>query len=118
MTPSIGELRSCCAFNPISTQSKSPMANQFIPLLALPAPISNAFRPGLIGDNAATQPPASDPMPSDGRTSMSHQLPASACASGHPPELNFKRDGDRITQIQIRCACGESIVLDCNYAVE
>ncbi len=31
---------------------------------------------------------------------------------------SFKRDGDLITQIQVRCSCGESIVLDCNYAAD
>ncbi len=32
------------------------------------------------------------------------------------PIITLRREGDVIKEIQIRCACGELIVLDCEYA--
>jgi hypothetical protein len=32
------------------------------------------------------------------------------------PIVTLRREGDLIKEIQIRCACGELIVLDCDYA--
>lgn len=32
------------------------------------------------------------------------------------PIVTLKREGNLIREIQIRCACGETIVLDCEYA--
>lgn len=32
------------------------------------------------------------------------------------PIVTLKREGNVIREIQIRCACGETIVLDCEYA--
>jgi len=31
------------------------------------------------------------------------------------PVVTLRREGDAIREIQIRCACGELIVLDCQY---
>tara|TARA_Y100000588_G_scaffold122329_1_gene134024 strand:+ start:69 stop:437 length:369 start_codon:yes stop_codon:yes gene_type:complete len=33
----------------------------------------------------------------------------------HGPKVNIVRDGDKITQIIVRCKCGETIPLDCVY---
>jgi hypothetical protein len=32
------------------------------------------------------------------------------------PIVTLRREGDLIKEIQIRCACGELIVLDCEYS--
>lgn len=31
------------------------------------------------------------------------------------PEVTLQRDGDRVTQIRIRCGCGQVIELGCEY---
>lgn len=39
-------------------------------------------------------------------------------ANKHPdgtPEVTLRREGHLIKEIHIRCACGELIVLDCEY---
>jgi hypothetical protein len=38
-----------------------------------------------------------------------------ATAARTAPTVSFKRDGQRVTQIEIRCSCGEVIQLDCDY---
>lgn len=47
---------------------------------------------------------------------------APACAGGNggsaqhaEPQVTLQRDGDRITKIQIKCACGQVIELECGY---
>lgn len=41
--------------------------------------------------------------------------PAAAPAPHGPPEITLKRDGDKVTHIVVRCACGEVIELGCVY---
>src|SRR5438309_1715902 len=55
------------------------------------------------------------PVASGAAASPTETLSASSVIHSAPPELNFKRDGDRIVQIEIHCTCGECILLDCNY---
>ena len=31
------------------------------------------------------------------------------------PAVSLRREGDRITEIHIRCACGAEMILDCDY---
>ena len=31
------------------------------------------------------------------------------------PVVTLKRDGDRVTRIQVRCSCGEVVEMDCVY---
>ena len=42
-----------------------------------------------------------------------------ACQKGHAPKaqptVSLQKDGDRVTQIRIECACGEIIELECSY---
>lgn len=33
----------------------------------------------------------------------------------HEPHIQLDRDGDRITRITVRCACGQVIELNCAY---
>lgn len=33
----------------------------------------------------------------------------------HEPEINVTRRGDRVQQIEVRCGCGEVILIDCEY---
>lgn len=37
-------------------------------------------------------------------------------AHGCEPEIMIHRDGDAVRQIEIRCRCGEHILLDCTPA--
>ena len=85
------------------------MPAQFVPLL--PGPQS-AAEPSHVQTSAA----AKHPFVPAASSSIGQQAAASSVAHSSTPELNLKRDGDRIVQIEIRCACGERILLDCNYA--
>ncbi|MBI5386124.1 MAG: hypothetical protein HZA90_15750 [Verrucomicrobia bacterium] len=40
--------------------------------------------------------------------------PSGAAPTGHP-KVTLQRDGDRVTRIQVICACGQQIELDCVY---
>ena len=40
---------------------------------------------------------------------------AESCSSTDKPSVTLQREGDRVTQIRIRCVCGEVIELDCVY---
>jgi hypothetical protein len=41
--------------------------------------------------------------------------PSSNPAHERLPVVTLKRDGDRVTRIQVRCSCGETVELDCAY---
>lgn len=36
----------------------------------------------------------------------------------HEPQVTLKREGAVIRAIEIRCACGDQIILDCQYETE
>jgi hypothetical protein len=96
------------------------MANEFIPLISpstytpIVSRIGAVLKKGLAEEQPFT---AVAPRPS-AAAPTSPTLPAPALSCARPgtvePELTLKREGDRVTQIHIRCSCGESIVLDCN----
>ena len=94
------------------------MANEFIPLVSAStyAPIASrvgaVLKKGLPAEQAFTpvaQPSVGSSAPASPALALNCLRPATAA-----PELTLKRDGDRVTQITIRCSCGESIVLDCD----
>jgi len=51
-------------------------------------------------------PPAARVEPAPARATAAHE---------RLPVITLKRDGNRITRIQVRCSCGETIELDCVY---
>src|SRR6266481_1135931 len=95
------------------------MTAPFIPLLASSKPAPTTFRPNAGVETSVLPQPAFSPIGLSTSTKNSQQpcLPCSVIGNS-APAVSLQRDGDRITQIQIRCACGESIVLDCNYDAE
>ena len=38
-----------------------------------------------------------------------------SCASASEPRVTLERDGDRVSRIRVECACGQVIVLVCEY---
>jgi|ERR1041385_1072046 hypothetical protein len=93
------------------------MSNTFIPLIPNPAP-------GPVAPDNLVPLPAPR-SPSDKFAGLAPNstapVPAPTAASPPPPQhapptVTFKRDGDRVTQIEIRCSCGEVIQLDCDYS--
>ena len=68
------------------------------------------------------------PVPPTAQPGVTLTASAAAVAAGPRPEppgtkhagaeVTYKHEGDRIAQIQIRCSCGETIVLDCDYSGE
>jgi len=99
-----------------------PMGNQFVPLLSpsKPASASAAARPASQQEHWLAPAPVFTPLA--GPTAPAAPEPASLCSAsahaGAPPQISFQREGDLITQIEVRCSCGETIVLDCNYALD
>src|ERR1041385_1926340 len=86
------------------------MSNTFIPLIPNPAP-----GPGAPDTLVPLPAPRS---PSDKFAGLAPNstapVPAPTAASPPPPQhapptVTFNRDGDRVTQIEIRCSCGEVI---------
>lgn len=92
------------------------MNHAFVPLTAkLAAPTATA--PGVAGhETTGSGPgvessfhavaPASPPAVVPGASSAAH-----ACQ----PEVALTREGDRVTQITVRCPCGQVIDLACEY---
>jgi hypothetical protein len=33
----------------------------------------------------------------------------------HDPVVNITRRGERVQQIEVRCACGQVVIIDCEY---
>jgi hypothetical protein len=82
------------------------MNPKFVPLLPT-APASAGQGRAL--DTAAVSAafvalPSSAPQPSP------H---AATCAA--KPSITLKRDGDRVTHVQVTCACGQVIEMECSY---
>ena len=44
-----------------------------------------------------------------------HAIVVSDRSADGTPAVSIRREGDVIREIQIRCACGELIILDCEY---
>ena len=95
------------------------MSNDFVPLLTTadldsaaaspassPGPSEAAFRPVLAGPVHC-----SASAPGGGATGPTPPAPAS------PPIVTLKREGDRVTHVQIQCSCGELIELNCVYGL-
>jgi len=93
------------------------MANHFVPLLAPPSSAPPVPRPGLMPVPTPGAAPAFAPIHSATPNPPTAPAPPAAapCDAAKDPEVTLKREGDRITQIQIRCSCGESVILDCDY---
>ncbi|HVY68684.1 MAG TPA: hypothetical protein VHH73_02080 [Verrucomicrobiae bacterium] len=97
------------------------MTDSFVPLLAPSAP---ATRPAGAGsspvqvisgnDNGAVFQALSLHVKDAFHSPSESANPASTPCEARP-KLTVHRDGDRVTCIQIRCACGQTIELDCVY---
>jgi len=76
------------------------MSDQFIPLVPR--------RAGATAESAMAAKPFQAVNPS---AATAHAHPKSAA----PPQITFKRDGERITQINVICSCGQVLELACVY---
>jgi hypothetical protein len=94
------------------------MSSAFIPLLPdtkapsvrnLTATANEGGGPGNPGF-AALIP---DSAPAAPRTLRAEAAPAPS--HDRLPVVTLKRDGDKVTRIQVRCSCGELVELDCVY---
>jgi hypothetical protein len=82
------------------------MAQEFVPFLPTAGPTTTSSAHTAAGGFA---PLAGPPAPPDA-------APPSEETATHPaPVVTFQRNGERVTSIRIRCACGELIELDCVY---
>jgi hypothetical protein len=99
------------------------MAQNFVPLSATMTPGTGMESP----ETSRVKVLASSTADSPGRPlAKAVELPAPAKASAAfaavnqanfalQPKITCQRDGDRITQIRIQCACGQVIELACDY---
>ena len=85
------------------------MPQTFIPFTPATAAVDGTFTPFAF----QVLPPTlkSEPGKSKEPTAAAPHSPES-CAK---PEIILKRDGDLVSGIQIRCACGQVIELSCVY---
>jgi hypothetical protein len=82
------------------------MGREFVPFLEA---LRGAPRPAAAPSEGGFVPLPPPPVSPVTETAAAERSAASA------PTVTLQRDGERITQIQIRCACGEVIELDCLY---
>lgn len=81
------------------------MTTEFVPLLK-DSPGGGSRPEAAV---AAFSPLVQTPKPSPA------QEPAGPSNAPPGPTLSVQRHGERVTQIQIRCTCGQVIELDCDY---
>jgi hypothetical protein len=84
------------------------------------AETAGRFVPLVPGRGAGTGVPiqARSPVPSNTTAPLKGgaSAPDSSHGEAHKPAVaQVIRDGDRITHIEVRCACGEVITLECGY---
>ncbi len=100
------------------------MSDPFVPYVTEPARSKAGaapFRVMVISQPEATAPafaPLQPASPGAAPGSASPALrshPHPPHPGGPEPQVTLDRDGDRITRISIRCACGQVIQLDCSY---
>jgi len=87
------------------------MPSAFVPFL------KSGAKSGAPGTGIAANP-ATDSAAMSG--TFSALVPAPACAhlatgTASQPVVTLKKDGDRVTQIHIQCACGQVVELECAY---
>src|SRR6478672_8520464 len=107
-TRSIGVSPLCCGSIQKTNPSVTNMSSKFVPFPAMTAtspghPAATAFAP--VVANTAQKNEVVQASPD----SVPILNPTQACA----PIVDVERDGARITQIRIKCSCGEVIELDC-----
>jgi len=83
----------------------------FVPLA--PAALAPSERPDF-RVTLLRQPAGAEPFQG---LAQSLACPAAPQSSGHDATVSLVRDGDRITAIQVRCACGRIVELACVYEV-
>jgi hypothetical protein len=88
---------------------------------------TDGFTPLLPGTGLGGSPPSFrlTVLPAEsGSTPSFHNLPDTSaaptpgpahCSASRKPQVSLLRDGEVITGIQVHCACGEVITLDCLY---
>ena len=94
------------------------MTPDFIPLLPDLTQSSRITRAAGLPGGATSQDAGFAPLlPGDPLASpaLAPSDPPPAHAHGRLPVVTLKRDGDRVTHIQVRCSCGEVVELDCAY---
>ena len=94
------------------------MSPEFIPLLPDTAPSSRITRAGTSPACDAPRDTGFAPLLPTGTSPTSrtaHAVAPTAPAHERLPIVTLKRDGDRVTRIQVRCSCGETVELDCVY---
>jgi hypothetical protein len=90
----------------------SPQTEVFVPLTTIESSPAGRveFQATVLSQSGAAQ----KFQPASAMTAPSAKPPAPGAAACEP-RVNVKRDGDRVTGIQIQCSCGEIIDLACVY---
>jgi hypothetical protein len=89
------------------------MTGDFIPFLSKPVTASQGTSHPFAAVGASRSLGADS---ASGGSGPAKQFPFSASPHSHSEiNIEIKRDGDRVSQIRIRCRCGELIELDCEY---
>ena len=92
------------------------MPLDFIPLLPDTASSSRAVHAAALPGGRAAQDGGFVALFPAGASAMSPPARTGPVpAHERLPVVTLRRDGDRVTRIQVRCSCGEVVELDCVY---
>src|SRR5262245_8330707 len=98
------------------------MSTAFVPLFPdIQSPAGVSATAGTVSERAPGSPGFAalipDCAPATPRTHRAEVTAAAASAPLHDrlPVVTLKREGDKVTRIQVRCSCGEVVELDCVY---
>jgi hypothetical protein len=83
------------------------MSDKFIPFAAAGVPVQS---PAGFQARVLAQPAGAKPF-----VPAAEAIAAGAHACNIEPRVTVRRDGNRITHVEIRCACGRHLELECVY---
>ena len=83
------------------------MEGQFVPLFSKGAVLG--------GSSATSKPGSAGPQTPAGFRLLNQPNGPGASDQAGKPQVTLRREGDRVTQIRVQCACGQVIELECVY---
>ena len=90
-----------------------PATDGFTPLL--PSPGSGGSPPSFRLTVLPAEPGSTPPFQNFPAAAPASSPAPARCTPSGKPQVSLLRDGEVITGIQVHCACGEVITLDCLY---
>lgn len=77
--------------------------------------MDDQFAPLFPTMSTTTGTPVGEPAFVGVRIEGSPEQPAPKADPQHEPFVTLRKEGNRVTQIEILCSCGQRLVFDCEY---